>query len=793
MKGIQKMMGNTNRLINLVLAITLSFTPLVASAFVVRKIQFEGLQRVRPETVRNYMTVNEGDEFQSQESRKLVEDLYKTGFFEDINISRNNATLIIRVVERSVISKLNITGNKEIKSDDLIKVLKENGVAEGRVYDQSVFSSIQHSLEGQYFNLGRYNAKVRTKVTRLQDNRVEINIEIFEGQVAKIKDIHFVGNRIFTDKVLLKQFQLSTTKLWSFISHNDRYAADKLAADLENVRSYYMDRGYLEFKIVSTQVTITPDKRDVFITVNVREGSVYTLKGYTLSGNLNGNETQLRQLAYLQLGKPFSRKDLIDTQKRMVDYYADKGFAFAKINIRPNVNEKTHEVSVNLDVQPGQRVYVRTVSFEGNTTTQDEVIRRELRQFEAGLYSSTKVKEGKRRLANLGYLEKVDVETIPVQGSTNFVDVKYKISEAPAASANAQVGYSDAVGFVYGANIKHKNFMGTGNSMGLGFEKNDASQNYSFDFYKPYLTLNGIGAGINAYYQKTTPGKVGISSYKMDSYGTSLNFSIPVSEFNHLAFGLGYSNINLKINNEEGCEFNRTVYQKFVDAKGDEFDQFTLSLGWSHSSYDRAIFPTDGFRHSLKLNLGVAITENSLEYYKINYDASYYHPLPAHFVFNARARLGYGDGYGSTHGLPFFLNYYAGGMDTVRSFDDNSLGPRDINDMTIGGNILTTGTIELIMPEWFGEHIRTLLFFDAGNVFDTHYSLRRVDCDTGTEVLEHQSYHFDLSRLHYSAGVHVEWLSPFGPLRFSLGHPLNKVAGDLNDAHIFQFSVGTSL
>lgn len=785
------MMVTSNRWIKSVLIVALSLGSFTVSAFTVSKIQFEGLQRVRPETVRNYLSIKEGDNVDPKDTRKLVEELYKTQFFEDIKLFRANNTLTIRVVERAVISRLSISGNHEIKTDDLLKVLKENGLAEGRAYDQSIFTSIQHSLEGQYFNLGRYNAKVHTKVKRLQDNRVEILITIFEGQVAKIKNIHFVGNRIFSSKLLRKQFALTTTKPWSFISHSDRYSSDKLAADLESVRSYYMDRGYLEFQITSSQVTITPDKRDVFITITLKEGLPFLLKGFGFSGKLNQDADELRRLSTLRVHEPFSRKDLMETQKLITEFYSNKGFAFAKISINPDVNEATHDVFITLDVQPGQRVYVRSVTFEGNTTTQDEVIRRELRQYESGLYSQANVKEGKRRLANLGYLEKVDVETKPVSGSSNLVDVNYKVTEAPAASANAQVGYSDSVGIVYGANIKHKNFMGSGNSVGLSFEKNDASQNYSFDFYKPYLTLNGIGAGVNAYYQKTTPGKVGISSYKMDSYGTSLNFSVPISDFNHIAFGLGYSNINLDIN-REGCTLNPTVYQKFVSQHGDIFDQFTFNFGWSHSTYDRAIFPTDGFHHSLKFNVGVPVTTNSLQYYKINYDASYYHPLPAHFVFNAKARLGFGDGYGSTGTLPFFLNYYAGGMDTVRSFDDNSLGPRDVNDKTVGGNILTTGTIELIMPEWFGEHIRTLLYFDAGNVFDTRYKLRKLDCETGA-LLAQQDYKLDLSRLHYSAGAHVEWLSPFGPLRFSVGYPLNKVAGDFNTSRVFQFSVGTSL
>jgi outer membrane protein insertion porin family len=785
-------MMNTNRLKQFFLASVLGITSVGVSGFTVQKIQFDGLQRVRPETVRTYLSIKEGANVDTEDTRRVVEELYKTGFFEDINLSRSHNTLVIRVVERPVISHLKFSGNSEIKTEDLAKVLKENGIGEGRVYDQSIFMSIQRSIEGQYSNLGRYNAKVHAKVNRLKDNRVEIDINIFEGQVAKIKNIHFVGNKVFSSGILLKQFQLTTTKFWSFISHNDRYASDKLAADLESIRSYYMDRGYLEFQITSTQVTITPDKKDVFITVNVKEGPLFRLKGYRLSGNLIGSEVELQKLSLLKVGQPFSRKDLIETQKRMIEFFANKGYAFAKISIKPDVNDQLHSVEINLESLPGQRVYVRNVSFEGNTSTRDDVIRRELRQYEAGLYNASKVKEGKRRLANLGYLEKVDVETKPVPGSVNLVDVNYKVSEAPAASANAQVGYSDSVGLVYGANLKHKNFMGTGNSAMIGFERNDASQNYSFDFYKPYIMQNGIGAGVNAYYQKTTPGKVGISNYKMDSYGTTLNFSIPVSERNHLSFGMGYSNIDLTVNNF-GTQFNPTVYGQFVNQYGNVFDQFTFNIGWSHSSYDRAIFPTEGFRHSLKLNVGLPVTHDSLQYYKINYDASLYYRLPWHFVFNARARLGYGDGYGETGTLPFFLNYYAGGMDTVRSYDDNSLGPRDVNDKVIGGNILTTGSLEIIMPEWFGEHIRTLLYVDAGNVFDNSYVLRRVDNQTGTILLESQNYDFDLMRIHYSAGASLEWLSPFGPLRFSLGYPLNKVEGDNNDARFFQFSVGTSL
>lgn len=778
------------RLISTAAIALIGATSLTTSAFVVKKIQFDGLQRVRPDTVRNYLTIKEGEELSNEDTRALVEELYHTGFFEDINIARNGNTLVIRVTERPVISHLKLTGNSEIKTEDLTKALKENGITEGLTYDRSTFFGIRNAIESQYFALGRYNAKVHASVKQLKDNRVEIDIEIFEGQVAKISDIHFVGNTLYTDKVLRKQFQLTKTRLWSFITHNDRYASDKLTADLEALRSHYMDRGHLEFRVNSTQVTITPDKKDVFITINISEGPVFILKDYEVTGDLIENDQRIRSLVYLHRGRPFSRRELIDSQKSITEFYADRGYAFAKVDIVPTIHNETHQVSIKFIINPGRRVYVRRLSFDGNTRTCDEVIRREMRQYEGGMFSQQKVKEGKRRLSNLGYLEKVEVQTKPVPGHPDQVDVHYQVSEAAAASATAQLGYSDSVGLVYGANISHKNFLGTGNSVGLGFESNDASTNYSFNYFKPYVTMYGIGAGFNLFYQKTTPGHVGISNYKMDSYGGAIKFSIPISDYNAVTLGMGYSNIQLVVNgNDDGL--NPTSYQNFVAQNGTKFDQFTFNIAWNTTTYDQAIFPNSGYRHSLGLNVGVPITGDSLSYYKLNYEGSFYQPIYKGFIFHTKARLGYGDGFGDTDNLPFFLNYYAGGMDTVRGVDDNSLGPIDTNAKTIGGTILTAASLELVFPQWLGEHVRYLLFLDAGNVYNPDFTLRIVN-NAGT-VLEQETFPFDLSRLHYSAGVNVEWISPFGPLRFALGLPLNKVNGEFNRSHAFQFSVGTSL
>lgn len=739
---------------------------LSANAFVLKKIRVEGLQRIRLETVLNYLHVNEGDNLKQGDTVNIIDSLYQTDFFDNIKLFQEGSTLVIKVEERPVITSVNFSGNKVIPKDKFEEVLKEQGLSEGAVYNESKLIGIKHALEGQYEVLGRFDASVTVKVEEKPRNRVAISININEGNTAKIKHIKVSGNQSFSDKTVLNQFKLTKSKPWSLLFHNDVYSRERLDQDLDRLRDFYMDRGYLKYKLVTEDVKLSDNKREVFINITIHEGPVYTFAGYKLTGELIIPSSSIDKLIHVKKGDIFSRSDMINAHKDIAEIYANEGYAQVHTDIIPTLDEKLHTVFIEFNIVPGKPTYVRRVEFKGNTRTHDEVLRRELRQFEGALYSKSKVQESKRRLNNLGYLEKVDVQTTTVPQSSNEVDVQYIVSEASTATARAQVGYSDAVGFLYGASINQKNFMGTGRSVGVNFEQNDAFRTYKFDYFNPYYTISGVGRGFNLFSTKTTPGRIGIAAFTTDSYGGSMNYSIPISAYNHFSAGLGYSHMNIYINKEKTSK----EILSFIEAYGDEYDQFTLNFGWTHSTYDRAIFPTDGFKHAWTLALGVPATRNSLEYYKLTYIASYYHQIYGDFIFHSRAKLGYGDGYSRTNDFPFFLNYYGGGIDTVRGLDDNTLGPKDSNNMPLGGNIITAGSLELIFPNPLGERVRSFAFVDVGNVFGNS---------------------FDIRDMHITSGVEVDWISPFGPLQLSLAYPLNNIQND-NNKKAFQFSLGAS-
>lgn len=758
-----------------------------AQAFKVRDIRVEGAGRVRAETVLSYVSVKKGQEFDANQSRAIINKLYGTGFFTNVKLVRRGNTLVIYVEERPVIGALRISGNKMLKTEDITKVLKENNIFEGAVYNPSTFSGLKVGLEQQYFNLGRYNAVVNTTVEKKGRGRVGIYIDIYEGQTAKIKKITLVGNHAFSEKTLLKHMQLSTTHIWSPLFHSDQYSREKLNADIEAIRSYYMDRGYINFSIEAVQVSITPDKRHVYITLNLMEGPIYKLRDFHVQGDIKEcDRKKLAERIQLDRGKPFSRGDIITANKVINAYFQNRGYAYDRVDVMPQVDEAKRLIDVDFVVHPGQRVTVRRITFEGNTRTQDEVLRRELRQFEGAQYSEGLLNLSKRKIDNLGFVEKVQTNKIPVPGHPDQVDITYKMSEASTASARAQVGYSDAVGFIFGAGLNQKNFLGTGRSVGLNVERNSAYSNLNLSYYNPYATISGIGHGYNVFYNKTTPGKVGTSDYSTDSYGVSMSLTFPISEFNVLSLSAGYTRLDFKINpdkaskevilftqtNGEDCDPKGYPASFFTPPYRTEtpFDQFTLSFGWHDTNFNRAIYPTEGYRQGLVLSTGLPITHQSLSYYKLSYDASYYHPIYHNIIFHTRAKLAYGDGYGRVGCLPFFLNYHAGGMDTVRGLDDNSLGPLDSRNKPLGGNFLTVGSVEMIFPNPLGEKVRSRLFLDAGNVFDNRFAL---------------------SQVRLTGGVQMDWISPFGPLRFSLGYPINQFSGQ--HKKLFQFSIGTSV
>jgi outer membrane protein insertion porin family len=745
------------------------------SSFIVRKIHIQGLQRIPSSTVLSYLSIKEGENLDPSKTSEIIQSLYKTGFFNDINLGRQGDDLIIQVVERPVIGAIRISGNKEIKTPDLISALKKAGIAEGLPYDSSVIEGMQKALKQQYNSQGRYAADVNTRVTNESGNRVSVKIDITEGKVSKIKEIHIVGNKAFTERQLLRHFETSKTKPWSFFTNNDQYVKEKLDADLDALKAYYMDHGYLKFRVVSSDVSMSPDKKKVFVKVVVDEGPIFKVRGVAITGECFGQKPTIEKLVLIKPGQVFSRKKVVEAKERIDKFLSNQGYALATVDIIPDVDEQNHTVFINLNISPGKRIYVRRISFVGNYKTIDEVLRRELRQMEGAMYSAANVEESKRRLANLGYLQNIQVRAIPVPETPSIVDLEYGITETSSANANFQVGFSDAYGLLYSASFNQTNFLGTGRRLSANFQANDASTDISLTYYNPYYTMSGIGRGFTVYTQYSDPGKVGITPFRIDTYGAAVNYDIPIAEYSRLNFAFGYDHIRLFATSGASYEV-----REFVREHGSRFDQVKATLGWSRSTYDSAIFPIIGWKQFLGLEVGLPFTHNSIDYYKLSYSTGYYHPIVGSWIFHARAQLGYGGGYGNTGRLPFFKNYYAGGIDSVRGYDDNTLGPRDSNFNPIGGNALATATLALIFPNPWPDQLRTSFFVDGGNVFGK-------DSVDGNPLFHD---HIANGGIKTAAGIQFEWISPLGPIHFSFSKALNPRRYD--EPKVFQFSLGAS-
>ncbi len=743
---------------------TLTGTAFAANGFVVQKIQFQGLHRISESTVRSYLPISVGETLEPGETGTVINSLYATGFFSNVKLARQGNTLLVQVVERATIGRITIKGNSILKTKQLMQVLKDAGMSEGEVFNRSNFNAITQSIKQEYYNLGRYNADVTASVTPQVRDRVAVLIKINEGDVAKVKGIKVIGNKVFSEKTLIKQFKLTTPHLWTIFTKTDQYSRQKLDADLERLRSYYMDRGYLKFNIDSTQVSITPNRKSIYITVHVVEGPQYRISGYRLQGNLIGRKAELEKLVEIKAGDVFSRTKITKTDTAIGNALGNHGYAFANVNVVPQVNGAKRTVFVIFNVQPGRRIYVTQINFLGNTKTADYVMRREMRLQEGSLYSLQKVQESKRRIANLGYLTNVNINTKRVPGKPNHVDLTYHVKESSSATASLQAGYSDAYGFLYGANVTEHNFRGTGKSVSLGFNNSEYMRSYNFSYVNPYYTRSGISRAFNLYMTKVTPGSVNLTTYTTNTYGLGVNYGIPMSEYDKIFIGAAYEHIRVDIGSAPAA----TVKQFVVD-QGDIYDVTTLSASWLHSDYDRAIFPTRGFKQSFGVQVGVPVFSRNLEYYKVNYDASYYHPVYKGFIFHAAMQLGYGNGYGKTGVLPFFNNYFAGGIGTVRGFEPNTLGPKDTAGDAVGGNILSVGTLGMVIPNPFYDRVRATVFVDAGNVYQNN---------------------LNLADLRYSAGIGVVWWSPMGPLQFSIAKPFNTGKGD--DTKWFNFTIGTS-
>ena len=743
-----------------------------AEEFVIKDIQVQGLERISSGAVFSQMPIDIGDPFDTRQSSELIRSLYKSGFFDDIALGRNGDVLIVKVKERPAIADISFKGNKDIPTDKLKEALKKAGIAKGRVFDRSVLEDLERELRQQYFARGKYNLKIDTEVKELEDNRVDIDINISEGVVTKIKRVNLIGNHQFSDEELMADFGSGIPSWWALLSSKDEYSKQKLAGDLETLRSFYLDRGYVNFNIDSTQVTITPDKKDIYITINVTEGEKYTVSDVNLSGDLIFPEEALRKELTLEPGETFSRAKIASTTKALKDKLGAKGYAFAEVDVIPKLDDKDHTAALNFQIKPGKRVYVRRINFSGNSKTRDGVLRREMRQMEGGWYSTPKVDRSRVRIQRLPFVESVNIERKRVPGRDDLVDLDITVSERFAGSFSANVGYSEAQGLVLGLNLNQENAFGSGQRLALQLDNSKANTVYSVSFTDPYYTIDGVSRGFNAFYRATDAQEANVSAYLSDRWGLGVNYGIPLTEYDFIRFNLNYEKTKIETTSETPKEIDR-----FLADNGDKYGLFLLSSTYSHDTRDRTIFPNEGNLQRLKLES--TVPGSDLDYYKASYRSLWFWPLNDTYTFSTMADVAYGDGYGGTTDLPFFEKYYAGGIRSVRGYDSNSLGPLSTpreseiaNGDPFGGNFRALANAQLYFPAPFAKDnksARMSLFLDAGNVFKN-------------------SGDFETSELRTSAGISFEWLTPVGPLVFSLADALNNEPGD--NTQSFQFSIG---
>jgi outer membrane protein insertion porin family len=744
------------------LLIVTAFPAWAFEPFVIKDIRVEGLGRIAIGTVLNYLPINEGDTMDDVRSAETIRALFETGLFDDVSLARDEDTLVVKVIERPAISKIEITGNKDITSDQLTEALKGIGLAEGRIFDRSLLDKVERELELQYFSQGKYAVKIKSEVTTLDEGRVDIKITIAEGRVAKIRNINIVGNSAYTDNYLLGKFQLSTQAVFS---DNDQYSKQRLAADLETLRSYYLDNGYINFNIDSTQVSITPDKKDVYITINITEGDKFTVKDVKLTGELIVPEKELYDLISIHGGDIFSRRATTESSAAITARLGREGYAFSNVNMIPDIDHETRQVSLTFFVDPGKRVYVDRINIAGNAKTSDEVIRRELRQMEGGWISTDQVSRSRIRLQKLGFFDEVNVETPTVAGTDDQVDVDLSVSERPSGTLMAGLGYSQSQGLLLNASVSQDNFLGSGKRISATVNNSRVNTVYSFAYTNPYYTLNGISRGIRVYDRETDAGAANVADYTSDVYGASIDYGFPISEFNTATLSLGYEHTKLKT-----TPSTPQSYIDFINANSNEFNLYKLQSGWSHDTRNRAIFADRGLYNSIDAE--VALPISGLEFYKLNLRTLGYVPLTEKLTISLKGDIGYGDSYGDTTELPFFEHYYAGGSNSVRGWRSNSLGPQ-VDGTAEGGALKTVASAELIFPVPFVEDNKSLrlsAFYDIGNVFAGQQD-------------------FNVNELRYAVGFAAIWITPIAPLTFSFAWPLNDRPGDTTER--FQFTLGS--
>jgi outer membrane protein insertion porin family len=788
---------------------------IVQEPFTVGDIRIEGLQRISEGTVFNYLPVNIGDHLDGQRIGEAMRALYATGFFRDVELRRDGNILLVVVVERPSIAKFEIKGNKDIKTEDLQKSLRNVGLATGKTFDRSVLDEVKQYLTDQYFSRGKYAVRVDTKITELPGNKVDVIVDIKEGKRAKIEMINLVGNTKFKEKDVLGTFELKTPNWLSWYKQDDRYSRESLTGDLEKLRSYYMDRGYANFQIESTQVTIAPEKDDMYITVNVNEGDVFRVSEIKLAGTMVVPEEQLRKLLVFAPGDIFSRKQVTSSQQLMSYRLGADGYAFAKIDPVPTSDNEKKTVSITFFIEPGNRVYVRHINFTDTTAINDETLRREMRQLEGGWLSNSAIERSKERLQRLPYVEKVEFETKPVAGSADLVDVDYKIKEGLPGQFGGGIGYSESQKFTLNGNFVHSNFMGTGDRIALEINAGKYSKSYVFAHTDPYTTIDGVARTTSLTYRDITQFVAASSAFSTKQITGAIQWSYPISEYQYVQAGVSANKNTLVVSQgysaqqavdwvkQNGNTFLRTLEDTNGDGVvnsldspytifGTQFYTYELTGGWNFDARNRALFADRGLH--VALSGRYAIPPSDVRYYATNFQYLQYVPIWRKWLLSFNAQVDYASALGRTTALPPYLNYFAGGPDSVRGYRESRLGPRDNIGIgnPYGGNFRIVNRLELIfpVPEKWKSAARVSWFYDLGNVFQTGDKVKFLGVDDITPV----NYHFNYANLKRSTGIAVQWLAPLGLFRFSYGIPLNPNPGDTvrfnDETERFQFSIG---
>ncbi|GLS82718.1 outer membrane protein assembly factor BamA [Paraferrimonas haliotis] len=796
--------------------------------FEVKDIQIDGLQRVALGAALLNLPIKVGDRVDQARIQAAMKSLYASANFENIEIAESDGVLQIYVRERPTIAEVTFEGNKDIKDEQLQESLNDSGVTVGEALDRTMLSGIEKGLQDFYYGVGKYGARVEAQIINLPRNRVELKFNFTEGAAAEIQQINIVGNQAFSDADLIAQIELTDYVAWWDFFGERRYQKQKLEADLEAITAYYQDRGYVRFNITSTQVAMTPDRKGLYVTINVDEGEQYTVKETNLTGDLLGREEIMKLLVPIKDGSQYNAAEVTYTEDMFAKYLGRFGYAYPQVTTYPEINDDTKEVTLNINVAPGKRVYVRSINFTGNQVTKDEVLRRELRQMEGAWLNNRQVEHSKDRLNRLGFFETVEADTVQVPGTDDLVDVNVVVKEQPSGSFNGGVGYGTESGLSLQFGVQQSNFMGTGNQVGVNLNTNKYSKNVNLSYSDPYFTKDGISAGGSIYWQEYDAGQANLEKYKNRSYGVGFDVGFPINEYNRLNFGVAYRHNTIsEISAYEQAVRFYNIYRDPNNPDADlSFDNFEINASWYRSNLNRGTFPSAG--SSQQLYGKMTVPGSDLKYFKTNFETRHYFPIDREhkWVFMAKGRLGYANGYGTVGEndqiLPFWENFYAGGSQALRGFRSNTVGPRSFyvygsgepcapdpsgsgctlpgpqdkvsvnNGNSIGGNALATATAELIVPtpfldESYRNSVRTSVFVDVGNVWDTEFdydSYRFLPADQFAMIDDFS----DPSRIRASYGISVQWISPMGPMVFSLARPLVTQNNDRTE--VFSFNIG---